>query len=286
MDVKKVEDFTFAKYSTYGCGGKAKSAFMPVSAEEAIFLFDDITKNKENFCILGNGSDVLASDKFYDGSVILTKGIGGIKLLPNGNLYCGCGVNVSVVLKYCLQNNLGGLEFLTGIPATIGGACYMNAGAAQKYIGDRIISVTIYDGKIRKLSNKDCYFTYKHSTMRGIKCIILGCELAVDRVNRHKLEELCRYYLSRRKGLPQGKSCGCVFKNPQGESAGGLIQAAGLKGKRIGNAYVSEEHANFIINGGGSAKDVYNLIAYVKQTVYDKFATELEEEVCYIGDFK
>ncbi|MCD7728593.1 MAG: UDP-N-acetylmuramate dehydrogenase [Clostridia bacterium] len=286
MDVKMCRSFSFIQNTTYGCGGVAEYAYFPKNIIEAEYVFDSLVSKDAKFTVLGNGSDVLAQDGIYKGYVIVTKALNKINVLPDGNIYCESGVTVSTLIKLCIENGLGGLEYLSGIPATVGGLCFMNGGAGGKYIGDNIVSICVYDGKSRNLTQKECNFTYKYSTMRDIKCVILGCTLKTERKPTQIVKDDCAYYLSRRKNLPKGKSCGCVFKNPAGQNAGALIEAAGLKGTSVGSATVSSRHANFIINNGTCSKDVYDLITLVKQKVKEKFATELEEEVCYIGDFK
>ena len=200
-------------------------------------------------------------------------------------LNLSCGAAVSALLKLCRQNGYSGAEFLAGIPASLGGIVYMNGGAG-KYISECVESVRIFDGKIRELSNKECDFSYKHSTMRDIKCFILSVKLRLKRENPQIVRKNIEDALSARSHIPAGRSCGCVFENYCGVSAGKIIESAGLKGATFGKAYVSRDHANFIINEGERAEDVFRLIKYIKQEVYKKFGITLKEEVCYIGDFE
>lgn len=282
--VKTDGNFSFSKHTTYGLGGLAKIAYFPINIEESKAVFDYVTSNYDNFCIIGNGSNLLASDDCYDGAVISTKKLNGISY-ENGVLKCMGGATVGAVLSYCKSAGLSGLEYLAGIPASIGGLAYMNGGINGFHLGDNVQSVLIYDGNLKELSNKNCNFGNKHSTMRDINALILRIDLQVKSSNVKEIEEKYNYFINRRRGLPQGRSCGCVFKNPEGFSAGKLIEEAGLKGLRCGNAFVSGEHANFIINDGAGSREVYLLIGEVKRRVYEKFGVLLEEEVVYIGEF-
>jgi len=282
--IYKINNFSFSKNTTYGLGGLAKTAYFPKTEQEAIAVFDYLTELSENFIVLGGGSNVLAADGGFNGSVICTKYLRGIKS-DNGTLYCLSGTTVSQLLNYCKAKSLGGLEYLAGIPATVGGLTLMNGGVNLNHIGENVTSVRIYDGKLRELSQENCNFKVKHSTMRDIKCIILGVNLSISAVPREAVEKNIKNFLNLRRRHPKGKSCGCVFKNPAGLSAGKLIEDANLKGYAVGGAVVSENHANFIMNEGATAADVYKLIQLVKERVYIKYGVKLEEEVVYIGEF-
>lgn len=288
--IPRKDNFSFAAGTTYGCGGTARAAFFPRSEEEGTELYSALLKSGEKFCVLGCGSDVLAQDGFYDGYVLCTKNINGISLCGESGgevaLNVACGVTVGELLFFCKREGLSGLEFLAGIPATAGGLLFMNGGAGGKYIGERVSSVRIFSDKRRELTAEECNFTYKHSTMRDIKCFISGAKLLLKRENTQIVLKKIQNYLSARKNLPRGRSCGCVFENYCGVSAGKIIENAGLKGAREGRAYVSGRHANFIINEGRSSSDVYSLICRVKSEVYEKFGVTLKEEVNYIGDFE
>ncbi len=283
--IKIVSPFRFSENTTYGLGGTAIAAYLPKTPYEAKTAYDRLTANAIPFEILGCGSNVLVSDKGISGAVISTKKLRGIIRLDKNRLLCLAGTRIGELLSYCKKHSLGGLEYLFGIPASVGGAAYMNAGVSGAAIGNDIESVRVYDGKTRVLTREMCNFAYRHSTMRDIKGIILSIIVNVDDSSAEKIDERIAYYRQRRSHLPKGKSCGCVFKNPEGTSAGYLIEKAGLKGLRVGGAYVSEKHASFIINDGGSAEDVKSLICIVKRKVLEKFGISLNEEVVYIGDF-
>ena len=284
-NIKRINSFSFAKNTTYACGGNAEIAYFPNSVKQGVEVYDYLTKSGRKFITLGNGSNVLASDNGFDGAVICTKQLRGISLIGQNTMFCYAGTKVSELMKFCVDNGLGGLEYLAGIPATVGGLALMNGGAGGLYICNNIVNVLLYNGAIRSFSNKKCNFGYKYSIMRDVNCLILGIELRFCPQNSEKVRKTISTYLGYRKFHPKGASCGCVFKNVGDISAGKLIDECGLKGLRYGGAYVSESHANFLINDGGRAADVYSLIESVKKTVFDKTGIKLEEEVVYIGDF-
>ena len=278
------KNFTFCNNTTFGLGGKCKGAYYPRSIKEAALIFENLKNCGEEFLVLGAGSDILASDDGFNGYVIHTKHLKNISACGN-KVISESGVSVRELLKFCIDNSLSGAEFLAGIPATIGGLTYMNGGAMGTSIADIIVSVTIFDGKLKNLAKNLCEFGNKHSIMRNINCIILNVELCLNKADGKNIKDNIARTLKLRSGQPKGKSCGCVFKNPEGRSAGEIIDGCGLKGKSVGDAFVSSEHANFIINKGSRAADVYNLIKLVKETVYSKTGINLCEEVVYIGDF-
>ncbi len=282
--VLRTDKFNFSEYTTYGLGGKATVAYFPESVEQLEAVYDTLAEENKKFVVLGYGSNVLVADDGFDGYVISTKKLNGI-IVKEDAIYCDCGVTVTALLKFCLKNGFGGYEYLAGIPATLGGLALMNGGVPQRHIGEDILNVDFYNGKTCKISNKNCKFGNKHSTMRDINGVITGLNLSKYAVPREASAKKIQSFLEKRKIQPHGKSCGCVFKNPEGCSAGKLIDDCGLKGFRCGGAYVSGCHANFIINDGGSAADVHRLICTVKNNVFEKTGIVLEEEVVYIGEF-
>lgn len=277
-------NFSFAENTTYGCGGIAKVAFLPDNIPAAKCAYDIASKGE--FVILGNGSNILAADGAYNGAVVSTKKLCGIYKVHEDVICCLPGTKISKLLNYCAQNNLSGLEYLYGIPATVGGAAYMNAGIRGSYIGKNVIKIRLYNGKLFDLSQKDCNFEYKHSTMRDINAIILCVYLKIEpNCDKNKIINNILYYKDLRKNLPKGRSCGCVFKNIEDYSAGKIIQDCSLENFSVGLARVSEEHCNFILNEGATSSDIKKLIEIVKQKVSEKTSYKLEEEVIYIGDF-
>lgn len=284
-DIKSIPDFELSKNTTYGLGGKCRIAYFPKTEDEAERVFKISKSKNDKIVVLGNGSNILASDTYFDGCIISTLNLNKIVQIDSNKIMCQSGVKVAELLHFCEARHLGGLEFLFGIPATVGGLTYMNGGAGGQYLGEKISSVKIFSDKIDYLTNAQCAFGDKHSTMRDIDCVILSTIIEVETSSSHRIKENIEFYRKRRINQPKGKSCGCIFKNPPGLSAGKLIDDCGLKGKRIGGAYVSCNHANFIINDGGTADNVYALINYVKNCVFDCSGIKLNEEVVYIGEF-
>ena len=282
----KAEEKLLKELTTYRLGGKAL-VYFPENLYEAKSVYSEILSRGRLPLILGNGSNVLASDSgCCNDEIICTKRLTGIVRVAKDKLFCLSGTMVSSLMNYCRLHGLSGLEYLVNIPATIGGIACMNGGAAGKYISENVISVAIFNGKTVKFSNYGCHYNYKYSTMRDINAIILSILLKVEPSTSVQVEEKIKAFAERRSNLPKGKSCGCVFKNPAGDYAARLIELSGLKGKRLGGAFVSPKHANFIINDGNCAEDVRGLIALVKSEVKNKFGVNLEEEVVYLGDFK
>lgn len=281
----RTPQFKFSDYTTYGLGGYAAEAYFPGTITDVKNVYDRLKAEGKEFTVLGYGSNVLASDKGYDGAVICTRKLSGIYKASGGRLFCLSGTPVAAILKYCREKGLGGLEYLYGIPASIGGAAYMNAGVGSGCVASNIVGVKLYNGKNVYLSNSECNFGYRRSTMRDINGVITAVLLQTYPQPRKVTDEIISNYRARRAHLPKGRSCGCVFKNPEGVSAGLLIETAHLKAARVGGARVSEKHASFIINEGGNANDVRTLIEIVKAAVYKKFGVTLEEEVVYIGEF-
>ena len=162
----------------------------------------------------------------------------------------------------------------------------MNAGIGTYSVSQNIVNIDYFGDYYGKISALECNFGYRQSTMRNINGLILAVMLNLAPATIDEIDEKIAYFKSKRAHLPKGRSCGCVFKNGANYSSGELIDKAGLKGMHCGGAYISPEHANFIINGGGSSNDVKKLIELTKQKVLNKFGIELQEEVVYIGEFK
>lgn len=274
-------------HTSYGVGGPATAFCQPATQEELQNIIKDCHAEKIPYFILGSGSNVLVHDSGLNVIVInLEKCCAGL-YHENRELYAGAGVLVSDLVKYCEENNLAGLDFMSGIPGTVGGALRMNAGAFTGEIGDRVywIDAMTQEGRFLKIMGKEAGFSYRTASALQDK-IILGCQLELLEGSQEFLKKSREDYLKQRASkqpLDYG-SCGSVFKRPPGNYAGTLIEQAGCKGMRIGGAMVSYKHANFIINDKeASAENIYQLIVKVQKEVYKKFGIRLELEVKLIG---
>lgn len=276
----KLSDFT-----TYGLGGYANECYFPKTPYQAKRIYNELKSSSKNIIVLGNGSNILAADSDVNDPVICLREMCGIIRVGKNRISCLAGTKISTILRYCKSNRLSGIEYMCGIPASIGGAAFMNAGIGKYSISQNIVNIDYFGDLCGKISAKQCNFSYKQSTMRNINGLILAVTLHLVTSSVEEIDEKINFFKLKRSHLPKGKSCGCVFKNGESYSSGELIDKSGLKGARFGGAYVSDQHANFIINGGGSADDVKQLIELVKRRVKEEFGIELQEEVVYIGDF-
>ena len=279
----KETPYVFAGHSSIGVGGIAAAAFSPTTEEETVALITALEQDGVPFHVLGNLTNVLPADGVSKRVVVSMKKLRGVQ--KNGNLLSvRAGTTAGALLAECKRLRLSGAEFLTGIPCTVGGALYMNAGVGGAYIGEIVESVTaLYDGQIITLTQADCGYAYKHSVFMQGGFVILRGNLRLSNEKIEIIQDRIRDFDERRKHLPKGKSMGCVFKNPKNAVAGRLIENAGLKGMRVGGAVVSKEHANFIINDNhATARDIKKLIALVKNAVFAQYKINLEEEIRYL----
>ena len=274
-------------YTTFKTGGKAKYFFVARNKENIISAIATARKFKLPFFIIGKGSNLLASDRGFKGIVIKIQNT-KYKIL-NTKIVAEAGILLSQLVSETIKKNLTGLEWAVGIPGTLGGAIYGNAGAFKKSIGDNTKEVEVYDLKSRKLrilKNKDCKFKYRESVFKENKnLVILSAELQLKKGDERKIEDGVKEYLNYRKNTQplNFPSIGSIFKNTPLHSAGELIEKCGLKGKRIGHVQISEKHANFIVNlGKGKAKDVVTLIKLIQKKVKNRFNIGLKEEVQYL----
>lgn len=275
-------------YTTFKIGGRAKYFFATKKTEDLISVILIAKEFGLPFFILGSGSNLLIADSGFDGLVIKVNNK-SLKV-ENDKIIAEAGVILGQLVNVALKHSLTGLEWAVGIPGTIGGAVYGNAGAFGKAIGDSVLNVKVFDiktGKIKKISKKTCRFGYRNSLFKKNKnLVILQIALKLKKSAKVAIEEEMKANLNyKAKTQPLNfPSAGCVFQNPKELFAGKLIENCGLKGKMIGNAKISEKHSNFIINlGKGEAKDVKKLINLVKNKVKKKFGLNLIEEIQYLG---
>lgn len=276
-----LENADLTNYNTYGIHVKCKYLIKPDSLENLKDLIIYLNDNNIKYYILGGGSNVILPDNLFDGVIILLENLN--KVIINENVVeVEAGIVLSKLVMECINNNLGGLENLALIPGTLGGALYGNAGVKDQCIYDNIESVTILrDNEFIKLNKKDINYSYRYSMFKDNNDIILKATFKLTKsIKSDMLEVVKENRIKRLNSQPlEFKNAGSVFKNPEGDFAGRLIEEVGLKGFNVNDAYVSNKHANFIINvGNASGEDIRKLIAIIQEKVYDKFNIELKLE--------
>ena len=275
------------KHTTYGIGGPADLMIFPKSKQDLIKVIEIINENKIQLTILGSGSNVLVSDNGIRGAVISLKNSLKKIEVDDNILYAECGTMLGKIVKHAVKNNLIGLENLNGVPGTLGGALIMNAGAWGGEISENLIHVEIMNSKneIQKIQKKDLNFSYRQSSFNKDD-ILLSAKFNLKKADKDIIKEnFIEAQSGRKKSQPLNKrSAGSLFKNPKNNSAGKLLDEAGLKGFSIGDAKISEKHANFFINDGdASSRDMLMLIKKAHKEVKDKFNVNLSLEVKLMG---
>ena len=290
LNVPCKEIVSMSNHTTMQVGGIAPVVAYVRNAEEMITAIREAKNNGVKYAVMGNGSNVIVSDDGFDGLVIVTTDMKKFSL--EGNLIkADCGASLTRLAVAAQRESLSGLEFAYGIPGTVGGGVFMNAGAFGGSLSDVVVSSICYDTKndsIRKIDREEHDFRYRESIYtRNPDYIILAVmlELKPGKIEDivAKMNENIR---TRKEKQPlEYPSAGSVFKRPIGFYAGELIEKCGLKGYRIGGAEVSEKHAGFIVNrGGAKAEDVMRLVSYVKTKVVLEYSVELECEIRYLGE--
>ena len=275
------------KHTTYGIGGPADLMIFPKSKQDLIKVIKIINDNKIQLTILGSGSNVLVSDNGIRGAVISLKNSLKQIEVDDNILYAECGTMLGKIVKHAVKNNLIGLENLNGVPGTLGGALIMNAGAWGGEISENLIHVEVINSKseIQKIQKKDLNFSYRQSSFNKDD-ILLSAKFNLKKADKDIIKEnFIEAQSGRKKSQPLNKrSAGSLFKNPKNNSAGKLLDEAGLKGFSIGDAKISEKHANFFINDGdATSKDMLMLIKKAHKEVKDKFNVNLSLEVKLMG---
>ena len=285
-DLELRKDFIFSKHTTVGIGGRAAVAAFPRGGKALAELAAFLQCGKVPYVVIGAGSNILVSDRGYGGVAVCTQRADSVRV-DGDRVFCESGCRIRDLIFASRESGVGGFSFLQGIPATVGGAIFMNAGAMGKYICAAVRSVTaVENGKITVFSNEECSFSYKKTRFQKSAAVIVSAELQGAFQPPELIGEECGRVQKLRTFLPKERSMGCIFKNPPGFFAGKLIESCGLKGSICGGAAVSEKHANFIVNrNGASAEDFRRLIYLVKAEVLRRTGILLEEEIQYIGDF-
>ncbi len=289
QNIGKYETNVFiSKYTTYKVGGVASFLVYPKNIEKLVLLIKLINKHNIKFKILGNGSNVLFSDKKYDGVLIKLTEFDDLEIIGN-RIRVGAGYSLMKLSRFALKNSLTGLEFASGIPGTVGGAVFMNAGAYKSDMGYVVRSVKVLtpDYRIIQLENKELNFHYRTSFFKTHPdYICLEATISLMHGDKAKIEEVIKSRLKRRlESQPLNyPSAGSVFRNPTGMFAGELIEKAGLKGLKKGGAMISDKHANFVVNtGNASSSDIKELIDYAKNKVKENYNVEMLVEQEFVN---
>ena len=282
-------DELLCKHTTFKTGGPCKALLNVQSAEELTAVIKLLKDEGENFFVLGNGSNLLVSDKGYDGYVIKLAGEFLELRVEDDVIVAGAGVLLSKVCTFARDNSLAGLEFAYGIPGTVGGAMVMNAGAYGGEMKDVTESVKLLHGdETVILSTEDMHFGYRDSVIKHDDYIALETRFMLKKGNPEDIAAAMADFMDRRRTKQplEFPSAGSTFKRPEGAFAGELIEDARLKGLRVGGASVSVKHAGFVVNDqGGTAADIDELMKLIVTKVKESSGYELEPEVIRIGDF-
>lgn len=278
-----IKNYTYTKL-----GGNADVLIMPSSSDELRLILQAAKEKHIPITLLGHGANLIVKDGGIRGITISLMKMNQIRT-ENETIYAQSGASIIDVSKHALEQELTGLEFACGIPGTVGGALFMNAGAYGGEISNVLVKAVVMneEGELLTLTNEEMKFGYRKSIINGHKYIVLEAVFALQRSNystiKEKMDELT--FARESKQPLEYPSCGSVFKRPPGLFAGKLIQDSGLQGTRIGGAEVSMKHAGFIVNvNHATAKDYIDLIQFIQNTVKQKFDVDLETEVIIMGE--
>jgi len=288
-DIKFYKDFQLTNYNTLKIKSMAKIFYMPDNEGELVSLMKKLKNDSP--VVIGNGSNILFSSKGVDEPIVYTGRIANTITLGT-TVEAGCGVKVQALSKLAYEKKLKGFEFLIGIPASLGGACYMNAGAHGNSISDYFISAKVFDcenNKVLTLKKEDMNFSYRHSILQEKPYILLNAKFKLEKGEEEEIKSKMDENIIFRKNRQPNLSipnAGSVFKNPENSelSAGALIDKCGLRGYKINDVEVWQNHCNFIINKGNATSiDYTNIVFDIYTKVKEKFNIELKPEIIYIG---
>lgn len=283
-----LRDEPLARHTSIKTGGPAEALVVPKVEEDVSSILQFASRNSISINILGNGTNLVVSDAGVPGIVLkIVRQPPHVKI-EGDRIHAGAGVLMPTLATMAADRGLAGLEFAIGIPGALGGGIFMNAGTRQGEIKDVLETVTWCDlsGQVRTSKSSDLQFAYRSSSFQGGGQVILGATLKLKPEEAEPVRQRMNEYLQyRRKTQPLTQpNMGSVFSNPPGDFAGRLIEAAGLKGHRVGGAQVSTMHANFIVNAGGATSDdVVRLMREICDTVQKKFGVALHPEVRFLG---
>lgn len=290
LDIGKIEEnVSLKKYTTYCCGGEARCIIYPKNIKCLVDLLTLLKEQRVPYKILGNGSNLLFSDQKYEGILIRLSEFNQIKFINKRKVRVGAGYPLIKLSLLAAKKSLTGLEFAAGIPGTVGGAVYMNAGAYKSDMGYVVESVKVLtpDAKVITLVNRELQFHYRSSYLqKHPEYICLEATLQLKHGKKEAIEEVIRERRKRRiESQPlEYPSAGSVFRNPPDLFAGKLIEDAGLKGVKHGGAMVSDKHANFIVNyDNATSSDIKYLIDLCHDKVLEKYNVDMKIEQEFVN---
>lgn len=285
MEIEVKENYEIKNLTTFKVGGNVKQIYFPANQQEFVYLLKTI----KNPLILGGGSNVIFSSQGYDGVVISTIKMSQI-FVRGTKIIVECGVKGPFASQTAYNSSLSGFEFMIGFPGTLGGNIFMNAGAHGQNISDTFTKACLYDLKTKEVvyfEKEQMKFGYRTSILQNGRYILLGAEFDLKKNSQEVIKELMDRNLEFRKNIQPSlatPNAGSVFKNPENDSAGRLLDKAGVKSFEINGVKVWEKHANFIVNtGDGTSEDILELIYKMYKQVKDSYTIELEPEVRFIG---
>ena len=274
--------------TTYRLGGPAALLTVVDDEDDLAAVVAAVAASGIEVLVLGRGSNLLVAEAGFPGlCVVLGQGFAGHRIGEDGVVAAGGAVAYPALARATAEAGLAGMEWAVGIPGSVGGAVRMNAGGHGSQTADRLVSARLVDlrtGSDRTVGRHDLAISYRHSGVRADE-VVVGASFALDAGDRgESAARIARIVAWRRENQPGGRNAGSVFQNPPGDSAGRLIELAGLKDLRLGGARVSAAHANFFqADPGASADDVYGLICEVRRLVAERCGIELELEICLVG---
>lgn len=286
MQIEFKENYCIKKHTTFKIGGEVSKIWFPKNQQELVYLLKEL----KNYILLGNCSNILFSSKGYKGNVIMTNEMRHYEI--NGNrVFADCGVKGPLLSQKTCEAGLSGFEFMIGFPGSIGGEISMNASCHGQCISDNLVRCCLFDKKKKEIVYKDkseMCFEYRKSILQNNNYILLGAEFELKKESQSNIKALMERNLSTRRNIQPtlvNPNAGSVFKNPENDSAGRLLEKAGMKNFDSEKVRVWDKHANFIVNKGeATSEDVLDLMFKMYTAVKDNFRIELEPEIIFIGD--
>ena len=284
MQIK--ENFEIKNLTSYKIGGRIKKVYFPETQAE----FTELLRTLDNYIVLGSCSNVLVSSNGYSGNVIITTELKQFEIRGT-HVYASCGVKGPMLSQKAEEASLSGFEFMIGFPGSIGGDVCMNAGAHGQTISDCFVSCSLFDKETKEIVYKqksEMDFSYRHSVLSGGRYILLHAEFDLKKSSQEEIKALMDRNLEFRRNVQPSlanPNAGSVFKNPENDSAGRLLDKAGVKNLKTERVKVWDKHANFIVNTGeATSEDVLNLMVKMYNLVKEMYTIELKPETIFIGD--